>query len=322
MWGPFSGAGAIDLTVSGGTAPYTYRWNAGVSTQDLSAASPGMYSVTVTDINGCTAMTTLYVGRKNSPLTLSTAHINVSGNGGNNGSVDLSVIGGVIPAIYRWSNGATTEDLTGLSAGVYTVIVTDAFGKMATTSVTVSQPGRALALATSHQNVSKAGADDGFIDLSVMGGVAPYTYRWNAGAATQDLTRVVAGLYTVTVTDAMGVTATASVRVEVGRMPLIMVRKSVIGDDLLISSAVDLTTYPNPAKDRATVKFSLAEAGKYSLELYDIRGAKVKTISSGKAEANQALEWEVNVAKYAKGVYLLKLVTDKSVSSKRLLIER
>jgi hypothetical protein len=155
-----------------------------------------------------------------------------------------------------------------------------------------------------------------------MGGVAPYTYRWNAGAATQDLTRVVAGLYTVTVTDAMGVTATASVRVEVGRMPLIMVRKSVIGDDLLISSAVDLTTYPNPAKDRATVKFSLAEAGKYSLELYDIRGAKVKTISSGKAEANQALEWEVNVAKYAKGVYLLKLVTDKSVSSKRLLIER
>ncbi|KAA5541721.1 T9SS type A sorting domain-containing protein, partial [Adhaeribacter rhizoryzae] len=80
--------------------------------------------------------------------------------------------------------------------------------------------------------------------------------------------------------------------------------------------------YPNPAVEQATINFSLPQAGKYSLELYDLRGAKVKTLASGTGKANQNLEVAVNVASYAKGVYLLKLVTDKQVAAKRLLVGR
>ncbi|WP_146904205.1 serine hydrolase, partial [Adhaeribacter aerolatus] len=78
MWGALNGAGAIDLSVQGGTAPYTYRWNAGPATQDISAASPGFYSVTVTDATGCSGMTTVYVGRKNDFLRVLSSHQDAS----------------------------------------------------------------------------------------------------------------------------------------------------------------------------------------------------------------------------------------------------
>ncbi|KAA5539547.1 T9SS type A sorting domain-containing protein [Adhaeribacter rhizoryzae] len=320
MWGAFNGAGMIDLSVSGGTAPYTYRWNAGAATQDLGLASPGTYSVLVTDATGCTGWTTVQVGRKNDFLRVLSSHQDVSSAGASDGSIDLTVVGGVVPATYLWSNGATTEDLTGLAAGTYSVIVTDAFGRKTMTSVVVGTKGAPLALSVAHQNVSAAGKQDGSVDLSVTGGMGPYTYLWNTGARTEDLHYAVPGDYMVTVTDAMGATATTMVQVGVGRAPIMLARKA--GSDDLFSSTAGLTAYPNPAIEQATINFSLPQAGKYSLELYDLRGAKVKTLASGTAKANQNLEIAVNVASYAKGVYLLKLVTDKQVAAKRLLVGR
>ncbi|WP_146905887.1 T9SS type A sorting domain-containing protein, partial [Adhaeribacter aerolatus] len=241
--------------------------------------------------------------------------------GGTNGAIDLTVVGGVVPATYQWSNGATTEDLTGVAAGTYTVIVTDAFGRKATTTVVVGEVGAPLTLSSTHQNVSAAGKQDGSVDLTVTGGMGPYTYSWNSGAVTEDLHVAVPGDYTVTVTDAMGATATTMVRVEVGRTPITMARRPATGDDLF-SATTGLTAYPNPVVERATVNFSLATPGPYTLDLYDLRGSKVKTLASGTAKANQNLTVDVNVAGYAQGVYLLKLVTDQGSSSKRLLVGR
>ncbi|GEO04073.1 hypothetical protein AAE02nite_17370 [Adhaeribacter aerolatus] len=318
--GPFIGAGAIDLTVIGGTAPYTYRWNAGAASQDLGLASPGLYSVTVTDAKNCTAMTTVYVGRKNSPLTLSTSHLNPSVAGGQSGSVDLSVLGGNGPYTFSWSNGATTEDLINLAAGTYTVTVTDNLGETATTSVTISAPGQPLTLTLAYQDVSTGGADDGFIDLTVNGGVGPFTYLWNAGARSQDLTRVVAGVYFVTVTDANGNTANIGVQVgTAGANQMLATKNPSLASDLF-EKGITLTAYPNPATDRATISFRVVKAGAYNLDLYDIRGAKVKSIAAGKAQATQALDLELNVSNYAKGIYLLKLITDEGILTKRLII--
>jgi hypothetical protein len=322
MWGPINGAGAIDLTVTGGTAPYTYKWNAGLSTQDIPVASPGRYTVTVTDAKGCTAMTTVYVGRKNSPMTLSTSHINVSDAGVRDGSIDLSVIGGVGPFKYNWGNGLTTEDLTGLGIGRYFVIVTDAFGQTAFTWVQITETGTTLALTAGQQHVSQRGADDGFIDLTVVGGVGPYTYRWNNGSITQDLTRVVAGLYTVVVTDATGATATLSVEIWQPGLPILDYAKNPGTTEAYVAKETGLTIYPNPVNDRATVNFTLATAGKYTLDLYDIRGAKVRTLAAGQTAADNALELKLNMADYANGVYLLKLVTDKGVETKRIAVRR
>ncbi|MDB5262891.1 MAG: C-terminal target protein [Adhaeribacter sp.] len=319
MYGPFEGAGAIDLNVSGGTSPYTYRWDSGTGTQDIPAASPGMYSVTVTDASGSQALTTLYVGRKNSPMTLSSAHINASGAATRDGSINLSVIGGVLPYTYRWSNGGTTEDVTGMPPGSYTVDVMDAFGKVVTTWVTVSQPGTALGLVVAHKNIIKSGSDDGFIDVTVKGGVGPYIYRWNSGAASQDLTRVTAGLYQIQVTDANGNTAFASVRVLApGELPS---AKSPIINEIFQAAEPDFVIYPNTTSDRSYVKFKLPSGGKYTLELYDNRGAKVKTIATGHTQAKKFQTFELNLVGYAQGLYLLKLITDHEITSKPLIIQ-
>jgi hypothetical protein len=155
------------------------------------------------------------------PLSLSTTQINVLCNGASTGSIDLTVSGGVSPYTYDWSNdGAENpdndpQDLTGLAAGSYTVTVTDANGCTQTTSATITQP-TALSLTATTVNPPCCEVNNGSIDLTVSGGVSPYTYDWsNDGAENpdndpQDLANVGVGTYTVTVTDANACTATLS----------------------------------------------------------------------------------------------------------------
>lgn len=109
---------------------------------------------------------------------------------------------------YLWSNGATTEDITGIAAGTYTVTVTSSGGATATTSVSISSPS-ALNVSTSATNAT-AGQSDGSIDLSVSGGTTPYSYAWSNTATSEDINNLAPGTYTVTVTDANGCTATTS----------------------------------------------------------------------------------------------------------------
>ncbi|HSU27204.1 MAG TPA: T9SS type B sorting domain-containing protein, partial [Chitinophagaceae bacterium] len=138
--------------------------------------------------------------------------VNVLCFGGSNGSIDLSVTGGTAPYTYLWSNTATTQDLTGLIAGTYSVTVTDAVGCTTSVTVTITQPALLVASET-HSNVICHGGSTGSIDLTPSGGVGPYTYLWSNAATTQDLTGLIAGTYSVTVTDANGCTATVSVTI-------------------------------------------------------------------------------------------------------------
>ena len=128
-------------------------------------------------------------------IDLTTFVVNVSCYEGMNGAIDLTVVGGTAPHTFLWSNGATTEDLTNLTAGTYTVTVTDANGFTATSSTTITQPP-ALVLTPIATDVQCNDGSDGDIDLTVSGGTAPYTYAWSNGATTQDLTNVPAGTYT------------------------------------------------------------------------------------------------------------------------------
>ncbi|MBY8964044.1 T9SS type A sorting domain-containing protein, partial [Flavobacterium sp. D11R37] len=203
--------GTVDLTVTGGTGTYTYLWSNNATTEDLTGLMAGTYDVTVTDANGCTATASVTVTEP-TVLSASATATNVSCNGGNNGTANLTVTGGTGTYTYLWSNNATTEDLTGLAAGTYSVTVTDANGCTATASVTITEPTVLSASATA-TNVSCNGGNNGTADLTVTGGTGTYTYLWSNGATTQDLTGLMAGTYSVTVTDANGCTATASVTV-------------------------------------------------------------------------------------------------------------
>ena len=118
------------------------------------------------------------------------------------GAIDLSVGGGTAPYSYAWSAGATTQDITGLLPGSYSVTVTDAAGFIQTASFTVSATNISLTLAVLGPNCSNP--NSGAVGALAGGGVAPYTYLWNTGATTSLLTNVPAGGYSVTVLDANG----------------------------------------------------------------------------------------------------------------------
>ena len=199
--------GSIDITVNGGTSPFTYSWSNAAATQDLNGIPSGSYTVTVTDNNGCTA--TLTINISDAPAqTLTETHTNTT-CGQSNGSIDITVNGGTSPYTYNWSNAAVTQDLNGIPSGSYTVTVTDNNGCTATLTINISD-APAQTLTETHSNTT-CGQSNGSIDITVNGGTSPYTYNWSNAAATQDLNGIPSGSYTVTVTDNNGCTATLKI---------------------------------------------------------------------------------------------------------------
>ncbi|RMG95458.1 MAG: tandem-95 repeat protein, partial [Chloroflexi bacterium] len=196
-----SNDGSIDLTVSGGTPPYSYLWSNSATTEDLTGLSAGSYTVTVTDANGCTASTTLTVGQSSS-LSLTGVVSDALCKESNDGSIDLTISGGIMPYNILWSNGATTEDISNLFAGVYTVVVTDSVGCVDSASFTVNEPDLIVITLTTLQHVSCFGSNDGAVEISVTGGVPPYSYLWSTGDTTPGISGLSPGTYSLTVTDA------------------------------------------------------------------------------------------------------------------------
>lgn len=202
--------GAIDLNVSGGTPPYQYLWSNGETTEDLTNLGAGSYSVTVTDSDLQTKSDSVIINQPSEILELTLIPTHVTTFGVSDGAIDLSVSGGTSPYQYLWSNGETTEDIYNLSAGEYSVIVTDSDQQTESDSITINQPLGELSLVLSTTNTSIFGASDGIIHLTVTGGLPPYQYLWSNGETTADIYNLSAGEYSVVVTDSQSRTKSHS----------------------------------------------------------------------------------------------------------------
>ena len=206
--------GSATANVTGGSGVYTYSWNTTppLTTQTINSLTAGTYNVNVTDANGCTGSGSGVVSTAN-PVQANLVVSNVSCNGGNNGSINNTVSGGTSPYSYSWNTTPvqTTEDITGLNQGSYTVTVTDANGCTGTATAQVTQP-TALSVLFTSINVSCNGLFDGSINSSVSGGTSPYSYSWNTSPvqSTANATNLGAGIYVLTVTDSSGCTVTGS----------------------------------------------------------------------------------------------------------------
>ncbi len=198
------GAGAIDVTISGGTMPVSYDWDNGATSEDLSGLSGGVYNVIIEDDNGCTVTTGGTVVNISGGFTVTLGSVTDENCGDGAGSIDIDVTGGSAPYTFAWDSGQTTEDLTGLSAGDYTVTVTDNTGCSAVLMVTVDNITGTLALANEVIGDANCMTSTGFIDLTISGGSTPYTFAWSNGATTEDISGLDAGTFTCVITDNAG----------------------------------------------------------------------------------------------------------------------
>ncbi|HOY05710.1 MAG TPA: HYR domain-containing protein [Saprospiraceae bacterium] len=208
--------GAATAAGTGGTGTITYLWNNGQTTATATALTAGTYNVTATDANGCTSSTSVVITEPSELTANISAQTNVLCNGASTGSATVNVAGGTTTYTYAWSNGQTAATATGLAAGTYTVVVTDANGCTTSATVTITQPTALIAEISGQTNIGCNGASTGSATVNATGGTTGYTYLWSvsaAGQTTATATNLPVGVHSVTVTDANNCTTTATVTI-------------------------------------------------------------------------------------------------------------
>jgi gliding motility-associated-like protein len=233
------GSATVD-TVWGGSPAYTYTWNTTPvqTTPTASMITAGTYSVTITDINGCTTVLEAIV--PNTPgITTSTTTTDVKCFGGNDGTATAIGAGGDPPYTYVWSNAQNASTVSGLTAGTYTVVVTDSKGCATVGVVTINQPAQVMLRAFDKSICPLSSA---VIHATATGGTGLITYAWEPGGLTGDsvsVSPISTTTYTVTGTDANGCSGKTTVTVTVNSIPVIYVADDTIcfGTSTMLTAA-------------------------------------------------------------------------------------
>jgi uncharacterized repeat protein (TIGR01451 family) len=203
------GLANVDMTL--GSGPYLYLWSNGSTQSSIINIFQGTYTVTVTDITGCDYYGEVEI-KDTSTLTLS-AQLTAPGClPGNDGTIDLTATSLFGPFEYVWNTGETTEDLSNLTIGTYTVTVTYALATC-TQTLSVNLANASGITINTISSPSACNLSNGSILVSTTGGIGPFTYTWSNGETTKDISNITAGLYVLTVTDPNSCTQTASVTV-------------------------------------------------------------------------------------------------------------
>lgn len=237
-----AGDGSISLEVKGGTIPYSYIWvNLDdplyiASSQDINALQIGRYELVVTDANACSVSITREIKEPNQLIVAIVPLLDDEGVQcyGEDTVVPLSTTtqGGIGDYTYQWYEQKdpttiifTTPQTTVVGAGIYTVVVTDANGNTHSDTYTVEEP-EALDMEQDVTHLLCRGDANGSIDITVKGGVQPYSYSWSTGESSEDLSSLRAGNYVVTVTDANNCTLTKTI--EIDQRPGLFVNGDII----------------------------------------------------------------------------------------------
>jgi gliding motility-associated-like protein len=196
--------GSVTLTASGGTAPYTYLWSSTETSANIAGKVSGTYFVTITDSKGCIAKDTSIILQPSSAISVTRVITDVKCNGGKDGAVALTVVGGTAPYTYLWSSTETTANIAAKLSGTYFVTITDSKGCIAKDTSIILQPSSAISVTRVVTDVKCNGGKDGASALTVVGGTAPYTYLWSSTETSANITAKLSGTYYATVTDFKG----------------------------------------------------------------------------------------------------------------------
>ncbi|WP_340201819.1 T9SS type A sorting domain-containing protein [Ascidiimonas sp. W6] len=297
-------SGSIDLSVNGGTPPYSYVWNIGATTQDINSLPAGSYSVTVTDANGCSAVYSTSITQPEE-LIITPTVTNITGFGTDDGAIAISVTGGTAGYAYQWTadNGftATQATISGLAPGRYTLTVTDAnftasgneAGCAATAVFDLAEPGELVANITETNALRCFGDTNGSLRADAIGGIAPYNYQWFQiisgnpvllPVTSQVISGLSIGQYQVEVTDTNGIQNLSPIYDLTEPAPLLASIASQT--DLLCfnepTGAIDVTiTGGTPpysyswSNGAITEDLNAISAGNYSVLVTDANGCEV-----------------------------------------------
>lgn len=287
--------GMIIINATGGTGSKQYSidgTNYFVS-GTFSLLAPGSYVAYAKDANGCVVTDTLELTEPDALIAAVDTVINVRCAGGNDGEIILSGNGGTAPYTYMWSTSDTTSSISGLVDGSYTVTITDFNGCTITETYTITAPVLPLILNGTVTDASSCAVADGAIDITMVGGTPAYSFSWTGPsftATTEDITGLLAGNYTVEVTDAVGCITTQTFTVN-----------CVVGvDNDLVNSGVQV--FPNPASTVLNIK-----VGSYNLNSVKVVDVVGHVVFESDVNGH---EFVLNTAAFTQGYYVLHLNVD------------
>ncbi|MBL4578279.1 MAG: SprB repeat-containing protein, partial [Flavobacteriales bacterium] len=221
--------GSATLTISGGNAPYVFNWTGGFTTQNVAGLCAGTYYVTVTDANSVSVIDSVEI-LEPPALVLIMSGTDAVCNNACDGTANVTVSGGTGLIIYQWDDPAvqTTATATGLCAGTYNVITTDANGCSNASSYVVNEPPAIIVNVTNvDANCNQA---DGSVTAVVTNGVGALSYLWSTSCTNSTCTALASGTYNVTVTDLTGCTGVGAGAIA-----------DLIGPSAVIQSSFDVT---------------------------------------------------------------------------------
>ena len=210
--------GAVLAKGSGGSFPYSFRWNNNQTTAYIDSLAAGNYTVTVTDASGCTVQAAASVRSVSRALILTPTSSNPICSA-QNGFAGVHVNGAVAPIRYNWSNNATTAAIANLAPGLYHITVTDTLGCTAVASITLTAIAGNVSVSL-HATNAVCTSHTGAVSVSASGGAIPYNYRWSSGDSVNPIKQQLAGPYTVTVSDQNGCSSSASVTITSVAVPI------------------------------------------------------------------------------------------------------
>lgn len=203
--------GALLATATGSGA-ITYLWSNGATTPAISNLIAGVYSLSISDAEGCTA-TQSFTLTQPAALQANVSVTNQTAVGVNDGTATAAPTGGTPAYTYLWSTNATTAGISGLAPGTYTVTIGDANGCTSVQAVNINSFGCTLSLSVSAVNISCNAAANGSALATVSGANEPVTYLWSNGAGTASISGLAPGTYTVQVSDANNCPAQQQVQI-------------------------------------------------------------------------------------------------------------
>lgn len=321
--------GAIEITTSGGTGTLTYTWSNNSTNKNLSGVGPGTFNVTVRDGSGATA--TLSSAVSLSALSATTTKKDPT-TGQSNGEITLTASGGNTNYTYKWSNNATTKDLTGLALGTYSYTVTDANNCTVTGAVSLGAVGLDITAVTP-ANPACSGQSNGSINITVVGGTGPYTYTWTGPsgftATSEDISGLKSGTYKVTVKDAANATKASDniVLTEPGnpvRLSAKITQVSTLGNDGEIATTVSAGTPPYQYRwNTGSTNSSLTSLtkGSYSLTVTDSKGCTASgSYVVGDRTANECFTAQRAFTPNGDGINELFIINCAETISNQLLV--